>query len=81
MAIKVKGARMQAGDGVFWLEVDENADKLWPQLSAFWGHEGVKIVRNEPMLGMVETDWVSKLQVDDDAGFIEKLFNFILIYW
>ena len=75
MAINVKGARLQAGDGVFWLEVDENADKLWPQLSAFWGHEGVKIVRNEPMLGMVETDWVSKLQVDDDAGFIERLFN------
>ena len=75
MAIRVKGARVQAGDGVFWLEVDENADKLWPQLSAFWGHEGIKIVRNEPMLGMVETDWVSKLQVDDDAGFIEKLFN------
>ena len=75
MAMRVKGARLQTGDGVFWLEVDENADKLWPQLSAFWGHEGVKIVRNEPMLGMVETDWVSKLQVDDDAGFIEKLFN------
>ena len=75
MSIKVKGARMQAGDGVFWLEVDENVDKLWPQLSAFWGHEGVKIVRNEPMLGMVETDWVSKLQVDDDASFITKLFN------
>jgi len=75
MAIKVKGARVKAGNGVFWLEVDENADKLWPQLSAFWGHEGIKIVRNEPMLGMVETDWVSKLQVDDDAGFIEKLFN------
>ncbi len=75
MMSKVKGARLQAGDGVFWLEIDENADKLWPQLSAFWGHEGIKIVRNEPMLGMVETDWVSKLQVDDDAGFIEKIFN------
>ncbi|MDH5611439.1 MAG: outer membrane protein assembly factor BamC [Gammaproteobacteria bacterium] len=75
MAINVKGARLQTGDGVFWLEVDENADKLWPQLSAFWGHEGVKVVRNEPMLGMVETDWVSKLQVDDDAGFIAKLFS------
>ena len=75
MMSKVKGARLQAADGVFWLEVDENADKLWPQLSAFWGHEGVKIVRNEPMLGMVETDWVSKLQIDDDAGFIDRLFN------
>jgi len=75
VAMKVEGARLQTGDGVFWLEVDENADKLWPQLSAFWGHEGIKIVRNEPMLGMVETDWVSKLQVDDDAGFIEKIFS------
>jgi len=77
MMSKVNGARLQAGDGVFWLEVDENADKLWPQLSAFWGHEGIKIVRNEPMLGMVETDWVSKLQIEDDAGFIDKLFNSI----
>ncbi|MDH3342932.1 MAG: outer membrane protein assembly factor BamC [Gammaproteobacteria bacterium] len=75
MAIKVKGARMQAGDGVFWLEIDENADKLWPQLSAFWSHEGIKITRNEPMLGMVETDWVSKMQIDDDAGFIARLFS------
>lgn len=75
VGMKVKGARLQSGDGVFWLEVDENADKLWPQLSAFWSHEGIKVMRNEPMLGMVETDWVSKLQVDDDAGFIEKLFN------
>ncbi|MCW8923197.1 MAG: outer membrane protein assembly factor BamC [Gammaproteobacteria bacterium] len=75
VAMKVEGARLQTGDGVFWLEVDENADKLWPQLSAFWSHEGIKIMRNEPMLGMVETDWVSKLQVADDAGFIERLFN------
>lgn len=75
MAIKVKGARIQTGNGVFWLEVDENADKLWPQLSAFWSHEGLKIVRNEPMLGLVETDWASKLQIDDDAGFIERIFS------
>ena len=29
------------------------------------------------MLGMVETDWVSKLQVEDDAGFIAKMFSSI----
>lgn len=75
VAMQVKGARMQTGDGVFWLEVDENADKLWPKLDAFWAHEGIKVVRNEPVLGMVETDWVSKLQLGDDAGFIEKIFN------
>ena len=75
VTIKVQGARLQSGDGVFWLEVDENAEKLWPQLSAFWGHEGIKVIRNEPILGLVETDWASKLQIDDDAGFIETLFS------
>lgn len=75
LALKVKGARIQTDAGMFWLEVDENAEKLWPQLSAFWSHEGIKIVRNDPMLGLVETDWASKLQVDDDAGFIERLFS------
>ena len=75
VAMKVANARLKAGDGVFWLEVDENVDKLWPQLSAFWSHEGIKIMRSEPVLGMVETDWVSKLQIDDDAGFLERLFT------
>ena len=76
IAMSVKGARMRTGDGVFWLEVDENADKLWTQLSAFWSNEGIRIVRNEPMLGIVETDWVNKLQVDDDdAGFFSRMFS------
>lgn len=75
VGINVEGARIKAGDGVFWLEVDETSEKLWPQLSAFWGHEGIKVVRNEPMLGMVETDWVSKLQPEENAGFFKSMFN------
>lgn len=75
VGMKVEGARIKTGDGVFWLEVDENSSKLWPQLSAFWSHEGIKVVRNEPLLGMVETDWVSKLQAGEDDGFFKSLFN------
>lgn len=75
VGIKLEGARIKAGDGVFWLEVDETSDKLWPQLSAFWSNEGIRIIRNEPLLGKVETDWVSKLQVDEEAGFFRSMFN------
>ena len=75
VGIKVEGARIQTGDGVFWLEVDENSSKLWPQLSAFWSHEGIQVVRNEPLLGTVETDWVSKLRLEEDAGFFKSMFN------
>lgn len=75
VGIKVDGARIRTGDGVFWLEVDENPNKLWPQLSTFWSHEGIQIVRNEPILGIVETDWISKLQLEEDAGFFKTIFN------
>lgn len=75
VALQAKSARLKSEEGIFWLEVDENADKLWSQLSGFWSHEGIRIVRNEPVLGVVETDWVSKLQVDDSAGFLSQIFN------
>ena len=75
MAAGAEGAHLQSGNGVFWLEVDEKASELWPRLRAFWGNEGIKVIRSEPVLGIVETDWVSKLQVDDDAGFFRKMFN------
>lgn len=75
MSTGVEGAHLQTGNGVFWLEVEKEASELWPQLSAFWSNEGIKVIRSEPVLGIVETDWVSKLQIDDDAGFFRKMFN------
>ena len=68
--------RLRSEEGIFWLEVDENVDQLWSQLSAFWGHEGIKVVRNEPMLGVIETDWVNKLQVEDSSkGLFARVFQ------
>ncbi len=71
----ISSARLQSQEGIFWLEVDENAEQLWSQISAFWGNEGIKVVRNEPVLGVVETDWVSKLQQDPDAGLFSRMFQ------
>lgn len=71
----IDGARMQSGDGVFWLEVDEAVDKLWPKLSGFWAHEGLEITRSEPLLGFMETDWSSQLYFDEDEGFFTSMFS------
>jgi outer membrane protein assembly factor BamC len=72
---KLRGAALKSDAGLYWLEVDSDAQKLWPQLSAFWSHEGVRIVQNKPALGLVETDWVNKLQVDEDASWLERTFG------
>ncbi len=72
---KLKGVKLETGDGVAWLEVDSDAQKLWPQLSAFWIHEGIRVVSNRPAIGLIETDWVSKLQVDEDASWFKRAFT------
>ena len=72
---KLRGAALKSDAGLYWLEVDSDAQKLWPQISAFWSHEGVRVVQNKPALGLVETDWVNKLQVDEDAGWLERTFG------
>jgi outer membrane protein assembly factor BamC len=75
VGIKVEGARIQSNDGVFWLEVDETAETLWPQLIGFWSNEGIDVVRKEPLLGFMQTDWSSQLHVEEDAGFFKSMFS------
>jgi outer membrane protein assembly factor BamC len=75
VGISVSGARIQENDGIYWLEIDEPADKLWPQLSGFWSNEGIEIVRREPLLGFMETDWSSQLYLEENAGWLAKVFN------
>ena len=75
IGIKVDGARIKTSDGIYWLEVDEAADKLWPQLSNFWSHEGLEIIRREPLLGFMETDWSSQLHLEENAGFFKTMLS------
>lgn len=75
IAVNVDGARIRTADGLFWLDIDEDAKTLWPHLKTFWDNEGVRVVRNDSILGIIETDWVSRFQVDEDAGFFTRLFS------
>src|SRR5919206_1971089 len=44
--------------GVRWLEVDADPAVLWPQLKAFWRQTGFGLVRSNPRLGIMQTNWV-----------------------
>ena len=41
-----------------WLEVDSTAEKLWPQLKAFFTKVGFEIKREDKKLGVIETNWL-----------------------
>lgn len=49
--------RMGVSGNVRWLEVDAAANTLWPQIRNFWRTLGVQVKRDEPRVGIMETDW------------------------
>ena len=71
------GLRLKSEAGMSWLEIDELAEQLWPVLQDFLAHEGIKVYRNEPLLGFMETEWVKEYQAKAEAGFLSNLFSVV----
>lgn len=40
-----------------WLDVAAPADKIWPKIRDFWRSLGISVKRDEPRIGIMETDW------------------------
>jgi outer membrane protein assembly factor BamC len=50
-----------------WLSTPLPAEQLWPQLQTFWKDNGMTLVVDQPMLGLMETDWSeNRAKLPDD---------------
>lgn len=47
---------MREGD-VRWLQVNAPPELIWTRLQDFWRVSGINLKRNEPRIGIMETDW------------------------
>jgi outer membrane protein assembly factor BamC len=54
---KVDGARMERSGDQRWLVVKGNADQVWPVVRQFWIDSGYPLEREQPELGIMETEW------------------------
>lgn len=52
------GMRVRREGAVRWLEVDADPAVLWPALDDFWRQTGIDLAREDPRLGIIQTDWV-----------------------
>ncbi len=41
-----------------WLRVAAPADQVWPKVREFWTSNGFALKRDDPTIGIMETDWV-----------------------
>jgi outer membrane protein assembly factor BamC len=71
---KQRNIRIVRDGGLRWLEVDLQADMLWARLREFWGHMGLTLKRDEPQLGIMETEWAEN-RADIPEGFIRGLIS------
>lgn len=50
-----------------WLSTPLRAEQLWPQLQAFWKENGMTLIVDQPLVGLMETDWVeNRAKLPDD---------------
>ncbi|CAA6825181.1 MAG: NlpBDapX family lipoprotein [uncultured Thiotrichaceae bacterium] len=52
------GLKMQGTGEQRYLEVAMPARSLWPRVVSFWSSSGATMKRNEPAVGIMETDWI-----------------------
>jgi outer membrane protein assembly factor BamC len=49
--------RISSSGNVRWLDVDASANTLWPKIRDFWRSLGVNVVKDEPRIGIMLTEW------------------------
>ena len=49
--------RISGNGNVRWLEVDAPAEAVWPKIRDFWRSVGISVKRDEPKIGIMETEW------------------------
>jgi outer membrane protein assembly factor BamC len=54
---KFDDVRLERYQDQRWLVVKGEPEKVWPVVREFWIESGYKLLREQPQLGLMETDW------------------------
>lgn len=57
-----------------WLISNQAAEQLWPRVRAFWVDNGFPLSRDEPSIGVLETDWLEN-RADISDGPVRALLS------
>lgn len=57
---KVDSVHLEGRGDLHWLSIDEPVADLYQKIKNFWAYEGYGLVMDEPVIGIMQTEWVYK---------------------
>jgi len=72
----VESIKLKGHSDFYWLSIDEPAENLYQLVKQFWASEGFTLAMDEPVIGIMKTNWVFNKEggKDKDKSFFAKLF-------
>lgn len=73
---RVDSLRLEGSGDLYWLTVEEPVDNLYQMVKNFWFSEGYRLMVDEPVIGIMQTEWVLMEQGPPagDIAWYERLF-------
>ncbi len=65
---RVDSLRLEGSGDLYWLTVEEPVDNLYQLVKKFWFSEGYRLMVDEPVIGIMQTEWVLTEQGSSDEG-------------
>lgn len=56
---KVEGLSIEGHGDSHWLKVADRAEVIYPQIRTFWAEQGFTLLKDEPAVGVMQTEWLS----------------------
>jgi len=74
---KVQTVQLEGSGDLYWLQVEEPVDNLYQLVKNFWASEGYRLNVDEPVIGVMQTEWVYKSEgaEEESSSWFGKLFT------
>jgi outer membrane protein assembly factor BamC len=74
---RVYSMLLESNGDMYWIRVEEPVDNLYQLVKNFWAAEGYRLDVDEPVIGLMQTEWIYKEEggKEESSSWIEGLFT------
>lgn len=74
---QVDTLNLEGNADFYWLSVEGPVDNLYRLIKSFWASEGYALEKDEPVIGIMQTEWILKEvgSSQEDKSFLARLFD------